>query len=133
MKWLYSFDFAGVTTHETRYRGPSQPVFDARVASQTLVTLINIAQLEREVVCKLSLTSTDSQALEKRPSPWRTEIFLPSGAGITKTEAGTRYASDAIEPQPRSGTPPGSRFCKAPTPAIRWICRCGCRIGSNLD
>jgi hypothetical protein len=31
---------------------------------------------------------------------------------------GTRFASDAIEPQLPPGTPPGSRFCKAPTPAI---------------
>jgi hypothetical protein len=49
--------------------GAPQPVFDARVASQTLVTLIKVAQLEREAACKLSLTSTDIQAFEKRPSP----------------------------------------------------------------
>jgi hypothetical protein len=64
-----------VPTHETGCiegtSGAPKPVFDDRAASQTLVTLIKIAQLERKAVCKLSLTSTDIQALEKRPSPWR--------------------------------------------------------------
>jgi hypothetical protein len=97
-----------------------------------LVTVIKIAQFERGAARKLSSTFTDIQAFEKRPSPWRTGIFLPSGAGITKTGPGTRYASDAIELQPPPGTPPGSRFCKAATPAIPWICTHGSRIASNL-
>jgi hypothetical protein len=94
--------------------------------------LIKIAQFEREAARKLSPTSTDIPPFEKRLSLWRIHILLPSGAGIMKTGLGTRYASDATEPQLPLGTPPGSRCCKAPIPAIRWICTHGCRIASNL-
>jgi hypothetical protein len=73
MRDIISVDnrFHRLHTHETGciegISGAPQPIVDARAASQTLVILIKIAQLERGKARKLSSTFTDIQALEKRP------------------------------------------------------------------